>query len=78
VTNIVTPLNAYLIILLIVIQKYAPRAGIGTMIALMMPYTIAFAIVWSILLLIWMTVGIPLGPGETGPLWYAPPAAVGE
>lgn len=74
VTNIVTPLNSYLVILLIVMQKYAPRAGIGTMIAMMMPYTIFFSIVWAILLLLWIWIGIPLGPGETGPLWYAPPA----
>jgi aminobenzoyl-glutamate transport protein len=74
VTNVVTPLNSYLLILLIVMQRYAPRAGIGTMIALMMPYTIVFAIVWTVFLLLWLWLGLDLGPGVTGPLWYPPPA----
>ncbi|MFG0293327.1 MAG: AbgT family transporter [Phycisphaerales bacterium JB050] len=64
VTNIITPLNAYLIIVLVFMQKYAPKAGMGTLIAMMLPYTFVFAIAWSILLVIWMLLGIPLGPGD--------------
>jgi len=64
VTNIVTPLNAYLIIILVFMQRYAPKAGIGTLIAMMLPYTLVFAAVWSVLLLVWMGLGLPLGPGD--------------
>ncbi len=49
-------------------QRYAPRAGIGTLVAMMLPYTLVFAAVWCVLLLAWLWVGVPLGPG--GPLTY--------
>ena len=70
VSNIITPLNAYLVIILVFMQKYVPKAGMGTLISTMLPYTIVFTIVWSILLVLWMMLGIPLGPD--GPLWYDP------
>jgi aminobenzoyl-glutamate transport protein len=72
VTNVITPLNAYLIIILVVIQRYARDAGMGTLVALMMPYSIAFGIVWTIMLLLWMASGRELGPES--PLWYIPAA----
>lgn len=71
VSNIITPLNAYLIIILVFMQKYVPRSGMGTLISLMMPYTIVFTIVWTILLLVWMALGLPLG--IDGGLTYTPP-----
>lgn len=70
VTNIITPLNAYLIIILVYMQKYSRNAGMGTLIATMLPYSIVFAIVWTVFLLVWMAFGIPLGPG--GALIYVP------
>ncbi len=68
-TNIITPLNAYLVIVLVFMQRFAPRSGMGTLISMMMPYTIVFAIVWTILILLWMALGIELGPN--GPLSYS-------
>ena len=68
-TNIITPLNAYLVIILVFMQRFAPRSGMGTLISMMMPYTIVFAITWTILLLLWMALGIDLGPN--GPLTYS-------
>ncbi|MEM9082873.1 MAG: AbgT family transporter, partial [Planctomycetota bacterium] len=65
ITNIVTPLNAYLIIILVFIQQYAKKAGMGTIISLMLPYTFVFGIVWTILLIVWHALGIPLGPGDS-------------
>jgi aminobenzoyl-glutamate transport protein len=62
VSNVITPLNPYLVIVLVFMQKYVPRGGIGTLIATMFPYTIGFTIVWSIMLLVWMALGVPLGP----------------
>lgn len=70
-TNIITPLNAYLVIILVFMQRFAPRSGMGTLISMMMPYTIVFAIVWTILLLVWMATGLELGPN--GPLTYTMP-----
>lgn len=69
-TNIITPLNAYLVIILVVMQKFAPKAGMGTLIAMMLPYTVVFTIVWIIMLLVWMALGVELGP--EGPLTYQP------
>ncbi|MEM7541312.1 MAG: AbgT family transporter [Pseudomonadota bacterium] len=67
ITNVITPLNPYMIIIVSLVQRYLPNGGLGTVMALMVPYCIAFAIVWPVLLGIWMFFGWPLGPA--GPLW---------
>jgi aminobenzoyl-glutamate transport protein len=72
-TNIVTPLNSYMVIILVFMQKYAPRGGVGTLIAMMVPYTVVFTVVWLAMLLVWIAVGAELGPN--GPLTYAPASA---
>ena len=69
-SNIITPLNPYVVIILVFMQKYMPKGGIGTLVALMLPYAVVFAVVWTALLLIWMATGAELGP--QGPLWYTP------
>jgi aminobenzoyl-glutamate transport protein len=63
VVNVITPLNSYALIILAMFQKYRPRAGLGTLIALMVPYSLALAVVWTLTLLIWIALGIDLGPG---------------
>jgi aminobenzoyl-glutamate transport protein len=70
VVNIVTPLNSYLLIILAVFQKYRPKAGLGTLIALMVPYSVIIGLVWTAMLLLWVFLGLPLGPGS--PLHYVP------
>jgi len=45
------------------VQRYDPRAGIGTVIAIMLPYSLAFLLVWMLLLVVWLLLGLPLGPG---------------
>jgi len=70
VTNTITPLNAYLVIVLVFIRQFVPRAGMGTLIATLLPYSLVFAVVWPALLLVWMLLGLQLGPD--GPLTYAP------
>jgi aminobenzoyl-glutamate transport protein len=72
VVNIVTPLNNYLPIILAVLLKYRRDAGIGTLIALMVPYSLALGLAWTVFLLAWVAAGIPLGP--EGPLWFVPAA----
>ena len=63
VTNVVTPLNPYMVIILALVQKYVRGSGMGTIITLMLPYTVAFALVWLVLLLCWLALGLPPGPG---------------
>jgi aminobenzoyl-glutamate transport protein len=62
-TNIVTPLMPYFPLIVAFGQKYDQNLGIGTLIAMMLPYAIAFLLGWSILLIIWFVLGLPLGPG---------------
>ncbi len=73
VTNIITPLMPYLPIIIVFAQKYDNKAGMGTILAAMVPYSIAFGIAWTIMLFIWMAFGFPLGPGVG--LEYALPTA---
>ena len=63
-TNIITPLMPYLPLVIAFAQKYEPRIGLGTLLTLMLPYSIAFAIGWTALLAFWLLLGIPLGPGS--------------
>jgi aminobenzoyl-glutamate transport protein len=63
VTNIITPLMSYFPLILTFVQRYEPKAGIGTMIATMLPYSIAFLVAWLLLLIVWIALGWPMGPG---------------
>jgi aminobenzoyl-glutamate transport protein len=62
-TNIITPLMVYLPFVLTIVQRYQREAGIGTVIALMLPYTLVISIAWILLFIVWFVLGIPLGPG---------------
>jgi len=61
--NVVTPLNVYLAVMVGFSQKYVKDAGIGTIVALMLPYTMVLLVVWTLMLILWNFLGIPLGPG---------------
>src|SRR5699024_4202584 len=62
-TNISTPMNPYILIVLAYMKDYDKKDGIGSLIALMLPYSIFFLSTWIILLLIFVFLGIPFGPG---------------
>ncbi len=62
VTNIISPMMSYFALIIAFIQRYDKNAGIGTVIATMIPYSIVFLIVWSVILIIWILLGIPIGP----------------
>ena len=62
VTNVISPMMSFFALIIAYVQKYDPKAGIGTIIAAMVPYSISFLIVWILLLVLWLTLGIPLGP----------------
>jgi aminobenzoyl-glutamate transport protein len=61
--NPITPLMVYLPFILTIAQRYQKDAGIGTLISLMLPYTVVLLIAWVILLSVWFLLNIPLGPG---------------
>jgi aminobenzoyl-glutamate transport protein len=61
--NVVTPLMVYLPFIIIVAQRYQRDAGIGTILSLMIPYTIIVLIAWVLFFILWFLLGIPLGPG---------------
>ena len=61
--NALTPLMVYLPFIVTIAQRYQKKAGIGTVVALMLPYSITILVVWTLLFLGWFALGIPLGPG---------------
>ena len=61
VTNIITPLNVYFPVLLAAVHRYVPSAGIGTLIAGALPYSFAFLLAWTAMLVIWVALGWPIG-----------------
>jgi len=61
--NVITPLMVYLPFIVIVAQRYQKQAGLGTIISLMIPYTLVVMVSWILLFIIWYFIGIPLGPG---------------
>ena len=63
VTNVITPFNPYMIIVLALLQKYRKEAGLGTLISLTLPYSVGFLLVWLVMLFVWVLFGVPLGPG---------------
>ena len=60
-TNIITPLMPYFPLVVVYCQRYVKSTGIGTLTALMLPYSISFLVLWTIFLLIYFAIGIPLG-----------------
>lgn len=70
-TNIITPMMSYFALIVAFAEKYSRDYGLGTIISTMLPYSIIFGIVWSLLLVAWMAFGLPVGPD--GPLHYTAP-----
>lgn len=63
-TQIITPMNPYMVVLLAMIRKYEPGAGLGTLMSRMLPFVIPFWIVWAMILAVFFFVDLPLGPGN--------------
>lgn len=62
--NVLTPLMVYLPFMVTVAQRYKKEAGIGTIIALMIPYAVWMLLSWTALYIVWFLLGIPWGPGS--------------
>jgi aminobenzoyl-glutamate transport protein len=60
-TNIITPLMPYFPLVVVFCQRYVTRTGIGTVVAMMLPYSVVFLVVWTAFLLLYWWVGLPLG-----------------
>tara|TARA_R110002110_G_scaffold133783_1_gene316438 strand:- start:36814 stop:38427 length:1614 start_codon:yes stop_codon:yes gene_type:complete len=70
VTNIITPMMSYFGLILAVACRYQKQLGIGTLIAIMLPYSMVFFVGWSLLFFLWVFVlGLPVGPGT--PTYYS-------
>ena len=73
VTNVISPMMSFFALIIAFVQKYDPKAGIGTIIAAMVPYSVAFLISWVLLLVLWLLIGLPLGPGAG--IYYSIPGS---
>ena len=60
-TNIISPLMTYFAMVIVFMQAYKKDTGIGTVVSLMIPYSMSLLVCWSILLVIWMLTGLPIG-----------------
>ncbi len=63
VTNIISPMMSYFALIVAFMSRYDPKAGIGTVVATMLPYTVVFLAIWMVILMIFLIFGIPVGPG---------------
>jgi aminobenzoyl-glutamate transport protein len=59
--NAISPLNAYFALIVSFAQKYDPKAGVGTVIALMLPYVVVLLVLWTLLFAAWHLLGLPWG-----------------
>lgn len=65
-TNIISPLMSYFPIVVAFAAKYSKKGedmGIGTIIAMMLPYSMIFLLTWTIMFLVWVNANLPIGPG---------------
>ena len=67
-TNIISPMMSYFALIIAFFNKYDKKAGIGTLVATMLPYTMVFLIGWAILFIAWILLELPVGPGS--PMYY--------
>ncbi len=65
VSNIVTPLMPYFPLVVVFCQKYVKKTGIGTLVSMMLPYSLFFGVIWTIFLIVYWMLGIPLGLQST-------------
>jgi aminobenzoyl-glutamate transport protein len=70
-TNIITPMMSYFGLIMAFAARYVPKAGIGTLISMMLPYSIALLVCWTAFFFLWVfLLGLPVGPAS--PTYYTP------
>jgi aminobenzoyl-glutamate transport protein len=72
-TNIMTPLMSHFPLILVFCRRWDKSVGVGTVLAMMLPYALAFMASGIVLVAAWVHFDWPLGPGAT--VHYAPPGA---
>jgi aminobenzoyl-glutamate transport protein len=70
-TNIVTPLMTFFALVITIGQKYRKDFGVGSLVSLMLPFSAALLVCWTLLFLVWAMLDLPLGPGA--PIFFTPP-----
>ncbi len=60
-TNIITPMMPYFPLVVVFSRRYVRSSGIGTLVSLMLPYSVVFIVAWTVFLLGYWQLGIPLG-----------------
>lgn len=63
VTNIISPMMSFFALIIVYFEKYEPKSGIGTLISTMLPYSLVLFVGWTLLLIAWTLLKLPLGPG---------------
>lgn len=63
-TNIITPMSPYFALALTFLARYQRKTGIGTLLSMAIPYSVAMLVGWFLFFLAWWALGIPLGPGS--------------
>ena len=61
-TNVISPMMSYFALIIAFVQRYRDGAGLGTLVAMMLPYSAAFIAGWTVLLIAWILLGLPVGP----------------
>lgn len=70
-TNIITPMMSYFGLIMAVAIRYKKDTGVGTLMSLMIPYSLLFLVGWTVLFCIWVfALGLPVGPGAA--TYYTP------
>jgi aminobenzoyl-glutamate transport protein len=64
VTNVISPMMSYFALIIAFVQRYLTGAGLGTLVSLMLPYSITFLLGWSTLFIVWLLLGWPVGHGS--------------
>jgi len=62
-SNMIAPMLSYIPLILVAMRRYKPDSSLGTLLALMIPYSMTFLFGWTLFMLAWMYLGIPIGPG---------------
>ncbi|WP_026077631.1 AbgT family transporter [Brevibacterium senegalense] len=62
-TNAITPMSAYFILALSMVQRYRKSAGIGTVVSFTLPLAMTLLVTWVALFIVWYLLGLPIGPG---------------
>ncbi|MDU0479299.1 AbgT family transporter [Staphylococcus chromogenes] len=63
-TQVMTPLNPYMIVVLGLLRRYEPEAGLGTLMSRLVPFVVPFWLSWVLILFAWYLADLPLGPGS--------------